>query len=211
MVELIFVFINVGYKKVKEQHIDEERRINDENHIEVSNDVSSRCESDIYESDDEKGVSSINTNDDIENEYMANRVANETKRVALKQGQKVKYNEKETGSVVVGRILGRAGKATGKNFNWYNLEYIQHPFKNGVKESVDFGKVDNIELFLDNHDISKDTVEGNSAVTSSTEESVMLLEEEIFKEAKLKELESWRKNEVFEEVIDTGQKCVSTR
>ena len=211
MVELIFVFINVGYKKVKEQHIDEERRINDENHIEVSNDVSSRCESDIYESDDEKGVSSINTNDDIENEYMANRVANETKRVALKQVQKVKYNEKETGSVVVGRILGRAGKATGKNFNWYNLEYIQHPFKTGVKESVDFGTVDNIELFLDNHDISKDTVEGNSTVTSSTEESVMLLEEEIFKEAKLKELESWRNNEVFEEVIDTGQKCVSTR
>ena len=42
----------------------------------------------------------------------------------------------------------------------YNLEYIQHPFKNGVKESVDFGKVENIELFLDNQDNSEDTVEG---------------------------------------------------
>ena len=39
----------------------------------------------------------------------------------------------------------------------------------------------------------------------------MLLEEEILKEAKLTEMESWRKNEVFEEVIDSGQKCVLTR
>ena len=37
-----------------------------------------------------------------------------------------------------------------------------------------------------------------------------MLLEEIFKEAKLKALESWRENGVFEEVIDKGQKCVPT-
>ncbi|CAG2211672.1 unnamed protein product [Mytilus edulis] len=46
---------------------------------------------------------------------------------------------------------------------------------------------------------------------SSDDDSVMIFEDVSFREAKLKELNSWKNNSVYEECTDTGQKCISTR
>ncbi|VDI07543.1 Hypothetical predicted protein [Mytilus galloprovincialis] len=45
----------------------------------------------------------------------------------------------------------------------------------------------------------------------SDDKSVMIFEDVSFREAKLKELNSWKNNSVYEECTDTGQKCISTR
>ena len=44
------------------------------------------------------------------------------------------------------RVLGRAGKATGKHKNWYNLQHIEPDGSNGQKESVDMPRVDNLNI-----------------------------------------------------------------
>ena len=41
----------------------------------------------------------------------------------MKVGQAIKFVDRETGNEHYGTVIGRAGKATGKNKNWYNIEY----------------------------------------------------------------------------------------
>ena len=64
------------------------------------------------------------------------------------------------------------GKATGKNKNWYNLEFVQPELKIGEKGSVYLSRVDHLEIKTD------------SNVTNEQDESVMILEGVSFDDAK---------------------------
>lgn len=120
--------------------------------------------------------------------------------IVLKPGQSVQYLDRDSGDIVVGRILGRAGKATGRNKNWYNLEFVQPELKAGEKGSVDLSRVDDLETTIDSEDVAREQ-----------DESVMKLEGVSFDDAKCGELNSWKKNQVYIEIPDMGQKCISTR
>ena len=52
---------------------------------------------------------------------------------------------------------------------------------------------------------------GNNTRHEEDEDTVMVIENESFKNAKHKELESWAANDVYTEQADYGQKCISTR
>ncbi|KAL5006315.1 hypothetical protein ScPMuIL_015121 [Solemya velum] len=120
--------------------------------------------------------------------------------IVLKPGQSVQYLDRDSCDIVVGRILGRAGKATGRNKNWYNLEFVQPELKAGEKGSVDLSRVDDLETTIDSEDVAREQ-----------DESVMKLEGVSFDDAKCGELNSWKKNRVYIEIPDMGQKCISTR
>ena len=44
----------------------------------------------------------------------------------------------------------------------------------------------------------------------ANDDSVMIVDNIQFYEAKMKDLNSWKQNNVYTEVKDTGQKCIST-
>ena len=118
---------------------------------------------------------------------------------ALKKGMYVKYriNEDEE-DWYKARLLSRSGKATGKYRNEWNVEDDIEG-----KHVVDFGYVDEWEEC--------------SSTDLETQEEVQITEiyqteslQEIF-DAKNRELESWSKHQVYEEIDDTGQDCISVR
>lgn len=43
-------------------------------------------------------------------------------------------------------MIGRAGKATGYNRNWYNLSYLESDSVRGAEISVDLSKVQDLEI-----------------------------------------------------------------
>lgn len=69
--------------------------------------------------------------------------------------------------------------------------------------SVDLSQVDNLQT------VENTCASGND--NQGADESVLVLEDVSFTQAKAAELASWRNNGVFVETEDTGQKCVSTR
>lgn len=132
--------------------------------------------------------------------------------VQLKKGTIVSFND---GSNIIcgAKILGRAGKSTGKNKNWYNIEYKIPDSQTGKVISVDFGKVENLQItdsgskntIVETHDRANDDVMTNVA------DNEVLIVEDVFKVAKEEELKSWHDQKVFVECEDVGQKCISTR
>ena len=48
-------------------------------------------------------------------------------------------------------------------------------------------------------------------MTDSYEDDILLMNDAVFHRAKQVELCYWKKNNVFEELSDEGQKCISTR
>ncbi|CAC5425237.1 unnamed protein product [Mytilus coruscus] len=118
----------------------------------------------------------------------------------IKIGQTVKYRNAESGEQCVAKVTGRAGKATGSNKNWFNLQYLEPNTLKGAEISVDMSKLEEVE-----------NVATEVELPSSDDDSVMIFEDVSFREAKLKELISWKNNSVYEECTDTGQKCISTR
>ena len=66
--------------------------------------------------------------------------------------------------------------------------------------SVDLTKVSGLEL---------STTEPTP--TTNSDETLMIVDEVSFENAKKEELESWKSNHVYTEIEDNGQSCVSTR
>lgn len=119
--------------------------------------------------------------------------------IKLKAGQGIKFTDKETGQKYAGKITSRAGKASGKHKNWYNLEYTEPEEIAGSTGSIDMGQVSNLEV-----------VENVKTNTYNRDE-ILVVNEDIFSHAKQTELENWKRNNVFVEEKDEGQKCISTR
>lgn len=121
----------------------------------------------------------------VEKESVENNV-----QVNLKKGQVVRYQDIQHRENCVAKVIGRAGKATGNNWNWYNLSYLEPNSVRDAEISVDLSKVQNLE--------------------TCESEDVMVLTDVSFEQAKQKELLSWKNNNVYVEKTNTGQKCIST-
>lgn len=117
-------------------------------------------------------------------------------RKSIKTGNTVKFRNPDSQEWTIARVLGCAGKATGKNKNWFNLECLTPETKT---ISVDLSQVADLEVT---------TPETNG----ENQENVLIVEDGVHEVAKQIELENWKRNEVFMEVFDKGQKpVISTR
>ena len=116
--------------------------------------------------------------------------------VKVKTGQTVTFVRNDDTVLCKAKVLGRAGKATGGYKHWYNLQYVENDGSHGQKEAVDLSRVNNL------------SIEPDSEVRDA---DVLITKDVSFDDAKQVEIENWNRNNVFEEVKDTGQKCVSTR
>ena len=101
-----------------------------------------------------------------------------------------------------GKVISRAGKATGKYANTYNIEYDLPSEKCGTQEYVDFDRMTNLEVFPDD-DVGVDVFFSNTK--KQNDDKLM------FQDAKLTELASWEENNVYDCVKNVGQRCISTR
>ena len=108
----------------------------------------------------------------------------------LRKGDRVRARNKDTGQMEAWTIVSLAGKKSSKLWaHSYNIQDLV----SGEKGWVNLKEYEDIEKIED-------------------EEEILLgFEDNIVREAKEKELESWRENEVYEEVEDEGQKYISTR
>ncbi|KAG7514300.1 hypothetical protein JOB18_030248, partial [Solea senegalensis] len=113
----------------------------------------------------------------------------------LKTGQMVKYKDNESGQAHTGKILSRAGKGTGK------YKYSEPEIIAGTTGSVDLGQMENLQVFPSEH----------AKLCTEYTDDILIVNDEAFIPAKHSELSTWRQNDVFEEVKDEGQKCISTR
>ena len=108
----------------------------------------------------------------------------------LRKGNRVRATNRNTGDKEEWTILSLAGKRSSKSWgDSYNVQ--DH-------DSGDKGWV-NLRDYCDIEQIADE------------EEILLGFENQYVLEAKAKELQSWRENDVFEEVEDMGQKAISTR
>ena len=108
----------------------------------------------------------------------------------FKIGQRVSGIHTASGQLVTGKIVSRAGKATGKLKNCYNI----------LKDSDH-----NVQWY----DVVKDFDELN--VVPDEAEMLVLFNSESVMSAKEREMESWIENGVYEEVENNGQAAISVR
>lgn len=109
--------------------------------------------------------------------------------VKLRAGQTVIFVNRNGVVQYKARVCGRAGKATGKYKNWYNLQHLEPEGSDGQKESVDMSRVDSVD----------NEPENMTAV-------VLITKDISFDVAKQEEVKNWHCNDVFEEVKDASQK-----
>ena len=106
-----------------------------------------------------------------------------------KGGQRFQGFDVTTGEYVSGKIINRAGKVKGINKDQYNI--IRD--SDGWQGCLDFRNLRDL-----------------SSVNDETEMIILFTNDEVM-QAKEKEIESWRINDVYEEVIDVGQKVITVR
>lgn len=140
------------------------------------------------ETDDREDVRQTN-----ETESDATNIVGST-GVKLRTGQTVTFTNRDDGTNHTARVLGRAGKAKGQYKNWYNVQYLEPNGSEGQKEALDMSHVDELLTECENTDVD-----------------VLITKDISFDAAKQQEIENWQNNNVYEEVTDKGQKCISTR
>ena len=106
-----------------------------------------------------------------------------------KTGQRFRGINTDTGKIISGRIIGRAGKVKGKNKSCYNIKEDE----TGWIGWYDLGKLSNLTRINENS------------------EMIVLFTNAEVAEAQEKELETWIENDVFEEIEDRGQRTISVR
>ena len=127
---------------------------------------------------------------EIENAPSSAILPQPTAQVKIKSGQRFKGILHDSGEVISGRVLGRAGKAKGQYKDCFNIEKDT----DGSLGWVDFGK-----------DFSEWQI-----VADDVELLVLFNSDEVMV-AKMKEIENWDANEVYEEVENIGQATISVR
>ena len=113
----------------------------------------------------------------------------------------------------IGRVISRAGKATGKYRSCYNIEYQSPLALNGTKTWINVNSIHDIEV------INSSTENNEHNQTSNKNEIIVEHKkkeiEEIyinhlcFEEAKLKEPESWKDDNVYKAAENQNQKYIS--
>ena len=122
---------------------------------------------------------------------MDNTQAIQTRRRALKVNDIIQYRLQNTDEWIRATVTGRAGKATGKNKNWYNI-------KEDVSEERKSINLDEVEWeqITDNANVNL-VLKQYNACSEDT--------------AKLAELEKLKHFNTYEDVKDCGQSALSTR
>ena len=121
--------------------------------------------------------------------------------VNLKKGQFIKYKLRDKEGSYEETVLGRAGKATGKNKHWYNVENVQDSDDTEKTMSINLEELDSLEV-----------VEELCPQSShAQEEDIFVVEQNTYEDAKKAELKSWFDHGVYTKVEDKGQKTISTR
>ena len=108
----------------------------------------------------------------------------------LQPGLNVKFIN-DQGQSIRSTIDTRAGKVGGRYPHWWNCTRLD-----GTKEPIDFAKVSSLEL---------DTTK------SSTEDIFLTNTKEAVRNAKSRELEQWKEQSVYTEVIHNNQDTISLR
>ena len=106
------------------------------------------------------------------------------------KGSKIRFKMKDSDIIEEAKVLGKAGKATGKNKYWINIEQTD-----GKMKSVNLEQLENLEI---------------------SEEVVLLSLKENYEDIEVKqamalEMENWKHHDVYKEVEDEGQPGVSCR
>ena len=119
--------------------------------------------------------------------------------------------------MTVGRkeLSSKAGKNTGKYKNWLNVESETDGSTRAMDWNKDIAqwhvlpakKMDHLPESSELPSLENDKNTENDVVLFTEPD----LSENAVLEAKQKEIENWRRNNVFEEVPDHGQKVVSVR
>ena len=140
----------------------------------------------IMESDVEEPQSNVVTSEEPATAVLNQPLLHQSK---ITIGQRIQGIDSRTGEFISAKIISRAGKATGRYKHCYNVKQDS----DGSVQWVDLSRVNDLKL-IDEH-----------------EESEVLFNNDEIMEAKYNEIESWKKNGVFEEVEDLGQQLISTR
>ena len=90
--------------------------------------------------------------------------------------------------------MSRAGKATGKYKNTFNVQY-HHPSNKLPNSYVDFDEVKNIQIIEEKNET----------------EEVCVIDESSFQNAKQQELENWKSNNIYIEVAKSDQPLLNCR
>ena len=107
-----------------------------------------------------------------------------------KAGVRIQGVHSETGQLVSGKIIGRAGKATGQFKNCFNLKWDSDGGVNWV-------------------DLDKDFTSWK--IVNNEEEMLVLFNSSEVEAAKQREVSNWVENDVFEEVECKSQELLSVR
>lgn len=138
------------------------------------------------ESDDDEAEIEESTDED-----MAKQPAGQSSRIPkVSIGQRIKGIHSASGELLSGKIVSRAGKATGKYKHCYNM-------KKDCDGSI--GWVD-LQNDFDSWEVIDDDVE-----------MLILFNSEDVISAKDSEIMNWQNNKVYEEVKDVGQEAISVR
>jgi len=127
--------------------------------------------------------------DGNESSSTANDVNAREPNFQVKVGQRIKGVSTDSGELLSGKVICRAGKASGRYKHWFNVK-------------LDDGRVQAVDV--------KDGLSNLEVVQENVEMVVFFNTEEV-NVAKHSELKSWVENDVYEEVENTGQNAISVR
>lgn len=133
------------------------------------------------------------TASDEERSEVSNYNAIKPSKICLKKDEKIRFKDADD-SWVEAVILGRGGKATGKNANWYNIARVD----NSEKDCINLEKAQ--------FEIVGDVLEGIHAVSVPKDKR----NSDECLQAKLQELKKLKEFDVYEVVDDRGQDAIST-
>ena len=133
---------------------------------------------------------------------MEEKVGLSAKKVMPNKGDKIRYHLLEDGWAEA-TVIGRGGKATGRNKYYYNVQNRCEGKQIGINlDQIEFEKINDFE----NGSFNEENESVNMACMPNEGQ-----ENEKVIQAKENELENWSNFRVFEEVEDKGQKTLSTR
>ena len=134
---------------------------------------------------------------------------------SLETGLKLKRNQivsfDKSGKQYKAIVLRRAGKASGKYKNEFNVEYMKPDNIMGQKGAVNFETVSNLTV---NNQVSssQDSTEIITAeIDNAVAEEILEVHDLNMAAAKESELYNWKRNNVYTEVTYSGQKLVSLK
>jgi ribonuclease HI len=125
----------------------------------------------------------------------------------IKVNDEIMYRENDTDPWRSGKIVSRAGKATGNNASWFNIETDSDRF------SMDLEKVDIVKLSVPEMCENVEKVDTHSEVLVVDRDNMVYKVKlcEKTEQAKIDEIQKLKDFETFSVVVDMGQDRISTR